>query len=217
MMLKFTTTRVEHQWYAMRLREPVNRGRRTCLIWVERETYVNARGKPAVRAVKGSGRRVFVAEKLLRDAGFRVFLPVEKVWRQVNRFKPEKVQVAKPLLTGWVFVGWREGENRWQELDALGQVSAVLGSANGPAKIGEALMIRLMRQFGAGYLGPEEHRYMRTGCEFAVGDDVRIMSGPMADFPMRVESIHEESVRGVVDIFGRATVVEMATREVSAK
>jgi len=52
--------------------------------------------------------------------------------------------------------------------------------------------------------------------ELKAGDRVRIKSGPLAHFPATVESVSEEGllVRVVVEVFGRATPLDLQYWEV---
>lgn len=51
--------------------------------------------------------------------------------------------------------------------------------------------------------------------EFKAGDRVRIKSGGFASFPGRVESISDDGLlRVVVEIFGRATPLELQPQDV---
>ncbi|MDO6586836.1 hypothetical protein Q4543_15085 [Salipiger sp. 1_MG-2023] len=198
-------------WFAVRFRVKHNPGRTTCVIGAEREAYVDRRGRSRVRAVTGTGTRVFVPELLCRRAGFEVFLPVRKDWRRKNQFSAEKELRSFPLIPGWMFVGWQAGASRWHELAALDVIDAPFGVNGRPLRIPEQRIVALMRQWGGGRLSPEMNRYMRAGHEFAIGDRMRIACGPFDGFEARVIGVDGPQARALVDFFGREQVVTLAT------
>lgn len=177
------------EWYAARMLPLRNAGRRTAVV---------------------GAKRTFVHELLLRRAGFEVFLPVRKEWRITDRFRKRKEQVAYPLMTGWLFVGWPEGQAMWGKLAELGVVQGLLGDQGRPARISEAAVQRMMRQWGGGHLAPEHYRYLRTHHEFEVGDTVRVIDGPWTGYSFDVLDISSAGVSGVVQLLGRSVGVDFA-------
>ncbi len=197
------------QWYAVRMKQPHNRGRRTTVVDGEYEVY-RARDKTLrKRLVRSTGRRVFVPEHILRRAGFQTFLPVRKEYRQMNRYSTNKELVSYPLLNDWLFVGWDEAENRWHQLMDLDVVGGVMATGGRPVRIKEAAVKALMRRYGGGKLSPDTYRYMKTGAEFRVGDVVKVLEGPFDGHELRVVDIAGPSVRAVLDILGGATEIEI--------
>lgn len=192
----------EMQWFACRVKRKQVGGIRTVTVGGEFEAYRDRAGRVRKRRVDGTGDRVFLPEHLMRRAGFEVFLPVKKVLRRKNRFSPEKVLVSQPLLVDWMFVGWPVGESRWHDLMELDVVTGVMGTGGRPVEIPPARVMRLMRQWGGGQLSPECHRYLKTGCEFAVGDTVRVVAGPLDGQEVRVVDASGPSVRALLNILG---------------
>ena len=199
----------ELQWFAVRMKRPQNPNRRTCVLGAKREAYRDRQGRARVRAVTGTGQRVFVHELLLRRAGFEVFLPVKKVWRRRNKFGPEKELVAYPLLADWIFVGWSVASCRWADLMALDVVVGVMGTGGRPVRLANAPMCDLMRRYSDGCLTPEHHRYMRTHAEFDPGDRTRVTAGPLDGTDLRVIEINGPNVKGVIDAMGGSIPVEI--------
>lgn len=201
----------ELQWFATRMKRPSNPGRRTCVLAADYETYRNRAGQMCKRRLPKTGQRVFVPELLARRAGFSVFLPVKKDWRQINRCRPDRQLVTYPLLVDWMFVGWPVGENRFHDLMDLNVVVGVLGMGGRPLVIPEARVIGLMQQWGGGVLSPDMRRYMRKGAEFCVGDQVRVVAGPLAEQDVRVVDIKGPETRAVLQLFGGDIEVDIAT------
>jgi len=196
-------------WVVVRVNQPRNPNRRTALMGAEYEFYRDRAGHLCKRAIKGTGKRVSVPELILQRAGFRTFQPMTKVWRQVNPRKPERVLVPRPMLSGWMFVGWSSELNRFPELMALEVVQGLLGDQGCPAIISEQAIKGFMRQFAGRGQHPSYSRYMRTGHEFSEGDEVTIASGPFVDFPAKVQRISGRTAEVLVNIFGRDTSIAM--------
>ncbi|WOI54970.1 transcription termination/antitermination protein NusG [Palleronia sp. LCG004] len=192
-------------WYAVRMRPP-RASRRKVRAGCIFETYRARDGSRRQRAVPQTGREEFVHEMLLRRAGFEVFVPADRVWRRPNRFS-EKVLVANPLLTGWMFVGSRGGME-WGKLVEIGVVD-IMGSAGRPMRVPEREIVDLMNRFGGGRLAPEAHRYMRSYSEFGEGDEARVAVGPLDGLDVRVVSVGGPSVRVLISLLGREQEVEM--------
>lgn len=194
-------------WYVVRMKQPKNRGVRMVEVNALRETYVARDGKPRVRALKGTGEKVFVQERILRRNGFEVFLPVKYEWRRKNRFVPDKHLVPFPALAGWLFVGWSSHQSRWSELARLEVVTGVLGASGQPVRISEDRMAKLMRRWGAPKNAPKAQRFMRTHAEFDVGDRVRVAQGSLEGQELDVVGFDGEGARVALHLFGRETEV----------
>ena len=202
------------EWYAARMLPLKNAGRRTAIVNARHESYTDQAGRQRRRTVAGTGERMFVHELLLRRAGFEVFLPCRKEWRVTDRFRKRKTLVSYPLLTGWLFLGWPEGEPKWGKLSEMGIVQGLLGDAGRPGRIPEDVMQRMMRDWGAGRLAPEHHRYLRTHREFEIGDTVKVVDGPFEDFGFEVLDISSAGVGGFLQLFGKDVWVEFMADQV---
>lgn len=201
-MMMSEITAQDMQWFACRVKRRQAGGIRKVTTGGAFETYRDRTGRVRKRRVEGTGQSVFLPEHLLRRAGFEVFLPVKKVLRRKNRFSPEKVFVSQPLLVDWVFVGWPAGENRWRDLMALDVVAGVMGTGGRPVQVSSSRMMGLMRQWGGGHLSPECQRYIKTGCEFAVGDVARVAAGPLDGQEVRIIDVDGPSVRALIAMLG---------------
>ena len=192
-------------WYAVRLKQRQNGGRRTTVMGAEFETYRSRSGQTCKRRIKGSGDRVFVPEYLLQKSGFEVFLPVKKKWCKVSRFKPEKELRSFPLLAGWLFVGWPRIENRFHELVAMDVVAGVMGAGGCPVMISDEDVRGMMRRYGARKCQNRELAAPRV----ARGDLVRVDAGPFEGMSFRVVETTAGSVRGVLSLLGRDADIEV--------
>lgn len=196
------------QWYAVRMVAPGNGHRRTAQLGGEYEAYLGRSGKMQKRRIKGTGKRVFVPEHILKRAGFDVFLPVKKVWKRKNKYHPDKELVAYPLMADWLFVGWSRSECRWADLMALNVVAGVLGAGGRPMAASSDLVNSLKDRWGGKIIvgSPKEHRRMP---KFSSGDQLRIVSGPFEDFTGEVVDIGGAGARVMITLFGRQTPVSV--------
>ena len=186
----------ELQWYAARTKPTANPNRNTIKIGDQRE---------------------FVVEHVLKKQGFHVFFPTKKVFRQKSKYSKEKREVLLPMFVGWVFVGWPEDQNRWADLFKANLIASVAGYGGQAMRIDpDDMEAALARWGGVATHAPERERFMQTHREFDVGDTVTVMSGPFADLPARVVSLRGSEARVMVDIFGRATPVQVNTMDLAA-
>ena len=197
------------QWFAVRMKPNANGGPRTAIIDVERAKYADRAGKIGYRTVKGTGKRVFLPEHLLKRAGFEVFLPVKKVQRIKNRFTKEKHLVSVPLLADWIFVGWPVDEDRWQELMGFDVVAGVLGTGGRPIQMSDATVMRMMRQFGGDRVPSAVRRRMQARLDFGIGDCACITEGPLQGQSVRVIDIKGVTARACLNILGGDVEIEL--------
>lgn len=204
------------QWFAVRMKPNASGGPRTAIVDVVKEQYTTRSGVRAWRRVKGTGKRVFLPEYLLQRAGFEVFLPVKQDWRIKNRHTKEKHLVSIRILADWMFVGLpivdTGGARRvhgWEKLMELDVVSGVLGTGGRPVMIPTSRIARLKRQWG----GKKEIRKAgrKSNLQSVVGQTVKVPDGPFEDFDFKILEINSAVARGVVEIFGRDTPLELQT------
>lgn len=200
------------EWYACRVnpqfsRRPVYEG----------AEYVPIRGSKGrrLRRVVGTGKPVPPDEALLRRAGFRVFRPVRKDWRIKNAYAKKKTLVPVAVMPGWLFIGWEEGAARWHEPREMGIVTSYGAVDGAPLRIGMGDMVRLMEIYGGKDVAPADLRYMRRGCEYAVGDTCRVDVGPFEGVSVRVEEIAGATVKVLMDALGGAVRASLATGSLS--
>ncbi|WP_162178747.1 transcription termination/antitermination protein NusG [Thioclava dalianensis] len=197
-------------WLLVRVKRKQVGGIKTVTVGGEFEAYRDRKGRARKRRVQGTGERAFVPEHILRRAGFEVFLPVRHVWRKRNRFTPEKVRVAQPLLVDWMFVGWPADQNRWEDLMALDVVMGVLGTGGRPVVMKRETVAKLMRQWGGGMLSARCHQIAKQGHQFETGDEVRISMPPWEGVAAYVVDAHGPSVRVMLKLFGRDVPAEFS-------
>lgn len=211
----------EIQWFAVKMKPNANGGARTARVGVKREAYTTRSGRLAYRDVRGTGDRVFVAEHLVKRAGFEVFLPVKKVWRQKNRYTREKHLVSVPLLADWMFVGMRAAEGSghsapgWSDLMSLNVVVGVLGSNGYPIQLSDQAVLEMMVNYSEGRQSHRVRRRIGERRACAVGDEARILQGPFEGCQVQVVDMKGRSARVLLNMLGGDLPVEVETNILS--
>lgn len=143
-----------------------------------------------------------IAFRHLKRLGFDIFMPrhvVESRWRGRVR------QALRPVFGGYVFLS--KGGARVP----LAQAKAVPGAAHfigfgsdGPAIVPPGIVAGLMNRCDQdGCLSPHIE-------DFHVGDQIRIVSGPFADFVTSVEHIDpDRRLHVLLELLGRQTRVQV--------
>lgn len=116
-------------------------------------------------------RKESVAMQNLRNQGFQAYCPrVRRTRRHARKFET----VSEPLFPGYVFVGIDVSEQPWRSVNGTFGVSRILTDGAGPVALQEGLVEQLMAATGVdGGL---------SGRAARVGQDVRLRTGPFADF-----------------------------------
>ena len=149
----------------------------------------------------------FVVERALQQRGFQTYLPRRLVWRFCNGAaarRKQKQKVLRPLLVGWIFVGWEAGANRWRELFDTPGVSSVAGADGRPYIIQDRVLMRFADKVGeAGETAHERERWMRSRAEYAPGSAVRVVAGVFDGFMGTVVAVNKAQARILLPLFGQ--------------
>lgn len=152
----------------------------------------------------------FITELQLQRRGFETFLPRRTVYRHANGVtakQRKKREVARPLLVGWIFVGWPDGQNRWRDLFDCPGVVGVAGAEGKPARVQEAALRAFAKRFGGGLVtAHERERFMRSRAEYSPGDTVRLLAEPMAGLTGRVVAVNKRQAQILLPLFGERAV-----------
>lgn len=155
--------------------------------------------------------------RALRDAGLGVYVPVESL--AVAR-RGKLVEVERPLLGRYAFIGLNAARPQWgaayEALDGTlswvygtGTLARVLRSASGnPIRIPAGILQTFANGRGQGLPG-RSPRFRR-------GDTVRVLNGPWQGLQAEILQSTDLQVRGLLDLFGRKTVVGFDPRELEA-
>ena len=147
---------------------------------------------------------VQIAERNLKRQGFRTFLPMEEgTVRRSGKF----VSALLPLFPGYIFVSFDTASGQWRSVNSTYGVTKLVSFGTTPAPVPLDLVSQLMLRCDAsGRLLPPKL--------LKPGDQVRITTGPFAEFVAEVEGIapdlprlakpfrYEELSQSIAALFG---------------
>lgn len=121
----------------------------------------------------------------------------------------KKQEIKEKIFPGYLLVKMILDDESWLAVRTTQGVTAFVGVGNKPTPISEKEVEAIKK-----FMEMEAPRY-KTG--FSIGEAVKIIDGPFADFLGSIEGIDEEKgkVRVLVSIFGRETPVELDFLQVS--
>ncbi|WP_417273506.1 transcription termination/antitermination protein NusG [Celeribacter halophilus] len=145
-----------------------------------------------------------MALRNLERQRFGIFNPTISVSTpRSGRFQQRKEQ----LFPGYLFVSLSSEGVSWRKINNTRGISRILTFGDRPAFVPQTLILNLKNRCDEeGELLPPE--------EVSVGDAVRVISGPFADFTAMVHSIdRERRIWVLLDILGRETRVAMRRQD----
>ena len=134
-----------------------------------------------------------------------VVVPTEAVSEMKDN---QKVTVEKRTMPGYVLVNMELDEDSWTLVKGTPGVTGFVGASNEPVPLTQMEVDRLLKK--------EVAVRERTRASFAIGESVKVISGPLADFSGEISEINEDAARlkVLVSIFGRETPVEVGFDQV---
>ena len=141
----------------------------------------------------------------LEDKIFDVVIPMEDVVEYKNG---KKVTVERKKFPGYVLVRMYMDDDSWYAVRNTPNVTGFVGSGAKPSPLSRREVERILgveKEEGT----KKEKPTFKPAWE--VGETVRVVEGPFADFNGVIEDINvdQSKVRVLVDIFGRETPVEL--------
>jgi len=131
---------------------------------------------------------------------FRVVVPTEE---EVEIRDGKKRSSRKRVFPGYILVQMILDEESWYVVRNTPGVTGFVGSGTAPIPLREDEVDKILKRM--------EEETPRIRVNFRIGEPVRIVEGPFADFVGVVDEIFAErgKVRVLVSFFGRETPVEM--------
>lgn len=112
-------------------------------------------------------------------------------------------EVERKVFPGYILVRMIMDEDSWYVVRNSPGVTGFVGMGNKPTPLSQEEVNKIMQRI--------ESDEPRLKVSFQIGDPVRIMSGPFAEFGGRVEEIHPDKGKAkvMVSFFNRETPVEV--------
>lgn len=139
------------------------------------------------------------------DSFSDIFIPTEE---EVSSVGGRKRVIRRKLFPGYVFVCMELNDDTQRLVQGTAGVTGFMGAGGDPAPLSPEEVRNLLHIRAK----PEEVQVSRWN----EGEVVRITSGPFAEFTGRIEEVNlnRETVRVMINIFGRDTPVELKFTEV---
>jgi transcription termination/antitermination protein NusG len=136
----------------------------------------------------------------------QVIVPTEAVSEMKDN---QKITVEKRTMPGYVLVNMQLDEDSWGVVRGTPGVTGFVGSEHKPVPLTQGEVDRLLHR-------TEVATAPRTRAQFAIGESVKVISGPLSDFSGEISEINEDAARlkVLVSIFGRETPVEVGFDQV---
>ncbi len=143
-----------------------------------------------------------VENRGMEDIILEVAVPTEEVVEMKNGKKKTKL---KKIFPGYCIVKMFMTDESWYVVRNTRGVTGFVGPASKPIPLTEQEVVNM---------GIEERQVVDI--DVAVGDTIRVVSGPFDTFEGVVEEIHPEkqSLKVLISMFGRETPVELEFSQV---
>ncbi len=141
------------------------------------------------------------AKALGREEDFdEILIPEENV---VEVVKGEKKTSKRKFFPGYILVRMELNDETWHIVRGTPKITGFVGGSTAPTPIPDEEVARMTQQIKEGEAKP------KPKIRFEEGENVRVVSGPFANFSGFVDEVmqEKEKVRVMVQVFGRATPV----------
>ena len=137
----------------------------------------------------------------------RVVVPTEQV---IENKDGQKVQIEKRILPGYVLVNMNLTDDSWTVVKNTPGVTGFAGPAGSPFRSPSRTSTASCTPGS-----PRPNAHARRS-EFALGESVKVTSGPLSDFDGEIVDVNPEQqkLKVLVDIFERQVPVELAFDQV---
>src|SRR5919198_3643885 len=112
----------------------------------------------------------------------RVVVPTETVQEMKDN---QKVTVEKRTMPGYVLVNMDLNEDTWTVVKGTPGVTGFVGPQNKPVPLSQGEVDRLLKR--------EQAERPRTRAQFAIGENVKVVSGPLSDFSGEISEVMEDA------------------------
>ena len=149
----------------------------------------------------------------VEDRIFEVVIPMEDVIEFKNG---RKVVVQKKVFPGYLLVRMGLDDDAWYVVRNTPGVTGFVGSGAKPTPLSRKEVEDILGT-GVKEEGPPAEKKVRPRLEYEVGEQVRVVTGPFADFNGVISEIDVDrsKLKVLVNIFGRETPVELEFGDVA--
>ena len=136
----------------------------------------------------------------LSDRVFEIVVPTQE---EIEIKQGQRHNVQRKVFPGYVLVRMTMDEESWYQLRNTPGVTGFVSFNNKPVALSEDEAQNILKGMTA--------EAPKVKVSFAMGDTVRIIDGPFADFRGEIDEINQEKgkIKVLVSFFGRETPVEL--------
>ncbi|HEU5329709.1 MAG TPA: transcription termination/antitermination protein NusG [Thermomicrobiales bacterium] len=136
----------------------------------------------------------------MADKIFKIVVPTEE---EIEIRNGQRHTVQRKVFPGYVLVQMLMSDDSWYVVRNTPGVTSFVGMGNKPTPLDESEVQTIIKQMTA--------EAPRVKVTLGVGQAVRIIDGPFADFQGVIDEINQEKgkVKVLVSFFGRETPVEL--------
>lgn len=137
------------------------------------------------------------------DLGDRVYEIVVPTQEEIEIKDGQRKTVQRKVFPGYVLVRMDLDEDTWYQLRNTPGVTGFVSQDNKPVPLAGEIATNVMETM--------ETEAPKVNVSFQLGDTVRIIDGPFADFRGEIDEINNEKgkIKVLVSFFGRETPVEL--------
>jgi len=146
---------------------------------------------------------------LVRHFG-EISIPTESV---IEIKDGKKVPTVQRQFPGYLLVNMDMNDSTWQLVRQTPGVTQIVGAGDRPTPLSKADVERLLRPGEAA----EAREKVKTMVDYTVGETVKVIAGPLAEFTGMISEINvdQSRLKVLVSIFGRETPVELSFSQVA--
>jgi transcriptional antiterminator NusG len=140
-----------------------------------------------------------------------ISIPTESV---VEIKDGKKVPTIQRQFPGYVLVNMDMNDDTWRLVRQTPGVTQIVGAGDKPTPLSRAEVERLLRPGEAAEAAREK---VKTTVDYSIGETVKVIAGPLADFSGVISEINvdQSRLKVLVSIFGRETPVELSFGQVA--
>lgn len=151
----------------------------------------------------------------LQDKVVDIKIPTEEVTELKEGGKRETKE--NKVFPSYVLVCMEVDDNTWAVVRNTPGVTGFVGLDGKPTPLRRDEFDKIMRRSGDRSARSTEPAPKRTNINLEVGQAIKVVSGPLADFDGQVSEVMSESgkVKVLLTIFGRETAVELTLDQIA--
>ena len=136
---------------------------------------------------------------------YEILIPTEKELQTRNG---KRYEMDRKVFPGYILVQMQMTDDTYKLVKSTSGVTGFVQSGNKPVPLEEYEVRRIMTNLEASKEAPK--------VSWQKGDAIRVVEGPFSDFSGKIEEVNadKETLKVLINIFGRDTPVELAFTQV---